>query len=195
MAKKADTSLDILEDLTYGQIVIITARWILVLAGLLLVLWNPGPLSELRIQILFVLGLAVANFYLHAQLLMGRQVTKFIVYGASVADLLVITIMILVGGGFESTTYVFYFPATLAFSVAFPPVTTFLYTIGILAVYFLTFLTGSTLSTTDLQVFLARAIMLAAVAICGSLYWRIERDRRVAAEKARDELLAQVSQS
>jgi hypothetical protein len=195
MTEKVDKSIEILEDLTFGQSVIITARWILVLAGLLLVLWNPGPLSQLRVQIVFVLALAVANFYLHAQLLMGRPVTKLIVYGASAADLVVITVMILVGGGFDSTTFVFYFPAILAFSVAFPPRMTFFFTAAILAGYFLIFLVSSIISTADFQTLLARSIMLAAVAVCGSLYWKIERDRRMATEKARDELLAQVSQA
>jgi hypothetical protein len=59
----------------------------------------------------------------------------------------------------------------------------------------LIFLVSSIISTADFQTLLARSIMLAAVAVCGSLYWKIERDRRMATEKARDELLAQVSQA
>ena len=30
-----------------GQLVIVTARWVLVLSGLLLALWNPGPIGQI----------------------------------------------------------------------------------------------------------------------------------------------------
>src|SRR5262245_43492587 len=55
-----------------GQLVIVTARWVLVLAGLLLALWSPGPIGQIRLHVLTLLILAVGNFYLHAQLLMRR---------------------------------------------------------------------------------------------------------------------------
>ena len=109
------------EDLMYGQSVIVSARWILVVSGLFLALWNPGPMSELRVQILFILLLAVANFYLQAQLLMQKPANSGVVYFASAADLAVISVMVILGGGFESNVYVFYFPALLALSVAFSP--------------------------------------------------------------------------
>ena len=97
------------EDLAHGQIVIVTARWILVLAGLLLALWNPEAVGELRIQIIVILALAIANFYLQAQLLMRRPVIDQIVYAASAADLIVITILIITAGGFESGLVAHYF--------------------------------------------------------------------------------------
>lgn len=45
-------SLESERDLADGQYVIVTARWILVTAGLLLALWLPGSLAELRLRIL-----------------------------------------------------------------------------------------------------------------------------------------------
>ena len=60
------------EDLAHGQIVIVTFRWIMVAAGFVFALWNPEPVAELRVQILVILALAVANFYLHAQVLRRR---------------------------------------------------------------------------------------------------------------------------
>jgi hypothetical protein len=50
------------DDLAHGQSVLITARWILVGAGLILALWNPEAIGELRIQIGLILALAAANF-------------------------------------------------------------------------------------------------------------------------------------
>ncbi|MDQ2996300.1 MAG: hypothetical protein M3R61_04500, partial [Chloroflexota bacterium] len=55
-----------------GQSVIVVARWVLVLSGLVLALWNPGAIGEIRLHVLALLLLAVGNFYLHAQLLMHR---------------------------------------------------------------------------------------------------------------------------
>ena len=60
------------DDLAHGQVVIIAARWVLVVAGLILALWDPAPIAELRFQIVFILGLAMVNFYLQAQVLMRR---------------------------------------------------------------------------------------------------------------------------
>jgi hypothetical protein len=44
----------------------------------------------------------------------------------------------------------------------------------------------------DYLVIFARLLMIAAVAFCGSLYLRIERTRREAAQQTQDELLAQI---
>src|SRR5688572_20844296 len=81
------------EDVASGQIVIISARWVLVLAGLLLTLWQPGTLAELRVHIVALLLLAVGNFYLHAQVLMRRPLPDLAVYAASVADIAVISLL------------------------------------------------------------------------------------------------------
>ena len=61
------------EDLIFGQPVIVTMRWILVASGLILVLFNPDDLALMRVQIIVLLLLAMANFYLHSQLLMKRR--------------------------------------------------------------------------------------------------------------------------
>ncbi|MFQ5941965.1 MAG: hypothetical protein ACE5JF_00250 [Anaerolineales bacterium] len=183
------------EDLMYGQSVIVSARWILVISGLFLALWNPGPMSELRIQILFILLLAVANFYLQAQLLMRKPANSGVVYFASAADLVVVSVMIILGGGFESNIYVFYFPAMLALSVAFSPAATLLFAGGAASFYAFISLGSALFGDIDFQVLIARLIMMTAVAVCGQIYWRIERDRRGAAVKARKRLIAQLREA
>jgi len=177
------------ENLAQGQTVIITARWILVLAGLVLVLWNPDPLSELRIQILVILLLAMANFYLQAQLLMKRPAVDEVVYGASAADLAVITALIIIAGGFDSSVYIFYFPAILAFSIVFPTSMTAT-NVGITMIVYATICLVS--PGMQLEIVLARLLMIAAVAFCGNRYLRIEQGRRQAARKAQQELAAQI---
>jgi hypothetical protein len=190
-----------LEDLAHGQIVLVTARWILVATALFLILWNPEPIAQLRIQVAVLLLLAFGNFYLNLELFKRRRTLKTVVYGASAADLAIITLFVMLQGGYGSEAFAFYFPALLGLSVAFPTVLTFLYAGGAISLYgFICFasLVGravtddSTLGTAELQTLVARLLMLTAVAFCGHLYRRIENERRRAAEQAQAELMARL---
>ncbi len=180
------------QDLAHGQVVVVIARWILVVAGLVLMLWLPAPIEQLRVQILFILLLAIANFYLHAQLLIKRPTVELVAYGASAADMTLITILILLNGGLKSDLYIFYFPALLAVSVAFSTRAAFAFG-GVVLVYYaaLCFVSGIAardLNEANLQIILTRLLMLAAVVFCGNLYWRIEQNRRQAAQEANQAL-------
>ena len=181
------------DDLAYGQGVIIAARWILVMAGLMLAFWNPGEIAELRFQIVLVLGLSVANFYLHSQVLMGKRSIPAVVLGASAADIAVISLIVATQGGFASNLYVFYFPALLALSVSFRTEATFAFTGAAVLAYGLIAL--GTVGSGDVEFIITRLLMLVAVGVCGNAYWRIERDRRRAAAEAGEVLKAQVSET
>jgi hypothetical protein len=167
-------------DLTHGQIVIVVARWILVASGLVLALWNPESIGPLRLQVLVLLLVAVGNFFLHAQLLRRRIALDGIAYAASAADLAVITLLVASQDGFASNLFVFYFPAVLALSVAFEYRLTALYTAATIAGYGLICLAsfGLDIRSEDVQTLVVRGLMLTAVAVCGALYQRIERNRR-----------------
>lgn len=177
------------DDVASGQIVIITARWVLVLAGLLLTLWQPGSVVELRVHIVALLALAVGNFYLHAQVLMRRPLPELTVYAASVADIVVITLLAFSQGGAASGIYIFYFPAIMAFAVAFPGRVTGGFVAAVLLLYG-TLYASSAGGADSPQVGIARLLMIAAVATCGYLYWRIEASRRQGIAAALDTLLA-----
>ena len=165
------------DDLAQGQAVIVAARWILVVAGLMLALWNPASMGDLRVSIVLILGLAAANFFLHTQVLMRRPVSPMVAYVASAADITVISLVLIVGAGFNTIPYVFYFPALLALSVAFPTRVTAVFAGATIAGYALisVFTAGS---AGDAAAALTQMLMLAAVAVCGNVYWRIENDRR-----------------
>ncbi len=107
------------EDLRSGQDVVIAARWILVAAGLMLALWSPTSLADLRVHIVVILALAVANFYLHSQVLMRKPVLAPVAYAASAVDILAISLIVIAGDGYLSPLFVFYLPAVLAISVAY----------------------------------------------------------------------------
>ncbi len=164
------------DDLAHGQSVIIAARWILVVAGLVLAIWNPGGLVELQVAIVVILGLALGNFALHTQVLGKGPSMARVVYAASVADLAAISLLIISGGGFPAAPYVFYLPALLAISVTFRTEVMALYTAAALGAYGL--IAVVTASGGDLLTVLIELLVLAAVPVCGNVYWRLERDRR-----------------
>ena len=167
-------------DLSHGQVVIVTARWILVGAGLALALWNPESIGSLRIQMLVLLLIAVGNFFLHAQLLRRKFAVDAVAYAASAADLVVITLLVASQRGFDSNLFVFYFPAVLALSVAFRRELTAVYTVATVSAYtlisFASF--GLDVKSDDVQTLVVRIVMIASVAICGGLYQTIETNRR-----------------
>lgn len=179
-------------ELAHGQAVIVFARWILVVAGLFLIVWNPDPLNNLRIQVMTIMVLALMNFFLQAHILMGRQTITLAVYFASVVDFVVITVLIALNGGFTSNSYVFYFPAILAISVAFDTPIIVGYVGSVSFIYFFISLVGGPFNSDDLPVLIARILMMIAVAFCGNLYWHIEQRRREATRQAHEQLVAEV---
>ena len=75
---------DSLDDLRHGHIVIVAARWLLVIAGLLFLLYRPQSTVELATGILGVLAIAAANFWLHTRLLTRQAIEPPWAYWASV---------------------------------------------------------------------------------------------------------------
>src|SRR5262249_34587917 len=124
-------------DLASGQIVIVSARWVLIVTALALSLWSPVPsdLNWLRLSLFVLLALAVGNFYLNAQMLMRRPVPAAVVYAASAADLVVITVLTAAFGGSDAPMFVFYYPALLAFALVFPLPMTVVFTGAVVWLY------------------------------------------------------------
>ena len=163
-------------DLMDGQGILVTARWILVGAGLLLALWNPDALGELKVEIGLILALAVANFFLHVQMLKEQPPQKWVAYLASGADILAISAIVFVSGGADSGLYTFYFPALIAIAVAFPVGASLVLSAGAIGLYGLVLSTG--MGGSDDPLLVVRLVMMAAVVACGIVYRNIERDRR-----------------
>lgn len=173
------------QDLASGQPVIVAVRWLMIISGLVLAIWNVTDLDELRISLIVIFLLALTNFYLQAQLLMKKPVIKPVVYAASVVDLIVISILVASQGGYDSSIYVYYLPAIAAFSVAFPRWLTALYTIFLLIIYWIV---CSLTPGSDQMIIFIRLLMITAVAFCGSLFLTIERSRRLEAVEDIEEL-------
>jgi hypothetical protein len=183
-----------IDDLIYGQGVIINARWIMIGAGLLLVFWRSlsklASLMEVRVSLVLLIGLAVMNFFLYTEVFRKRRTVATVVYLASVVDLIVISSIVFAQGGFTAESFVFYFPAMMALSVAFPPGLTVVYTLVILVVYVgicnTSLTAGAESETTPWLIIITRLLMIVGVVTCGYTYWRVERDRR---RRAAEELL------
>ena len=168
------------DDLAHGATVIIAARWVLVAAGLVLALWNPGELVQLQVAIVLILAIAVSNFAFQMQLLTRGPLVARVVYAASVGDLVVISMLIVVGGGYPAAPYVFYLPALLAIGVTFRTPVAALYTGAAIIGYGLIAAASAEVAADANQAVavLTELLMLAAVAVCGNVYWRLERQRR-----------------
>ena len=181
------------EDLAYGQTVLVWARWILIGTGLLLSFWTPKDLLTLQVQLAAIIALAFGNFYLHVQLLRGHPALDNVVYGASLADIAVVTALVLVQGGYQSPVFIFYFAAIVGISVAFPTWLTAGYTAIVVGTYGIICLaTASTAQ--DFPALFTRLLMIAAVAVCGNLFARSESKRRADAIRIHDEMLDEAEQ-
>jgi hypothetical protein len=177
------TSPEALQELADGQLVIIIARWVLVAAGLLLAIWSPGDINDLRLQIAVLLLAAVSNFFLHAHVLRHQETLPSVVYLSSAADLTIISLLVASQGGFDSRLFVFYFPAIAALALTFPrEVTTFIAGCGVGMYVLICLRTMPEPTVSDYyQALVVRVVMLAGVAFCGALYQQIEMNRRRAA--------------
>jgi len=174
------------KDLAYGQPVIVAVRWLMIISGLLLAIWNAGDnLAELRLSIIVIFLLAITNFYLQAQLLTKKPVIRPVVYASSAADLILLTFLVAMQGGYNSSIYVYYLPAIAAFSVAFPRWLTGLYVLFLMIIYWII---ASVTLESEQMIIIIRLLMIAAVAFCGSQFLAIERSRRQEVSSDAEEL-------
>ena len=175
------------EDLAYGQTVLVWARWILIGTGLLLSFWSPKDLLTLQIQLAAIIGLAFGNFYLHVQLLRGHPALDNVVFGASLADITVVTAIVIAQSGYPSPVFIFYFAVVVGVSVAFPTFMTAAYTAIIVSVYGIICL--ATATPDEYPALFIRLLTIAAVAVCGNLFARHEAQRRADAIRIHHEML------
>ena len=176
VAKKEEVDMTA-EELRYGQIVIVTARWSMVFVGLSLLMWRPGGLRTFTVGILGVLALAAVNFFLHVEILRDKPTPRNMVYGMSLADLVVISLIAASRGGFSAETYVFYYPAVLVYSLVFPLQVTLLLTAALTAAYGLICMGDIINSEPNRQILVMRLLMIAAVGYLGYRYRLVERRR------------------
>ena len=175
------------EDIFFGQVVIIWARWFVILAATIAVLWSADDVGELTTAVLLLVPMIVINFFVHGRYMMEKPANQLLLIALSVVDVIIITLIILFWEeprGFESQFYIFYYPVILAFAFVFPIRISALYTIFTVALY-----VGACLiedasfmnNMTDVEGMLIRIITMVAIGGLATYYWRVQRKRRRAA--------------
>jgi hypothetical protein len=169
------------EDVFFGQSVILWARWGVILAGTLLVLSTSSSVSQLVRTLPFFLALMAMNFFLHGRYVMGSPLNRYAVIAASVADLLVVTAIVVFWpgpDGLRNEFYVLYFPIVFAFALVFERRIEVAYTALAVGAYTAAaVLLGTVASEADIKLLVLRLIVLGAMGFLGNYYFRSERER------------------
>ena len=172
------------EDIYFGQVVANWARWSIIGAALMLVLWTSEDTFRLILGVLPIVGLMVVNFYLHGRYLANRPANGLLVAVASAIDIALITSLILLwpsNSAVGSGLFVLYFPALVAFAFIMRPRISIGFTACVLGIYALAVVTsdpGILASMEAIETLVARLITLASVGILAAYFWRVQRRRR-----------------
>jgi hypothetical protein len=172
------------EDIFFGQVVIIFARWFVILGGLIVVLWSATTVQELTSTISFVVALMAMNFFVHGRYLLEKPANRSVLLGLSFLDLAIVTGIIAAwrgAVGLASPFFVFYYPVLAAFAFVFPPRLSFAFSVVAMTAYAtVVFRTDPALATrpVDIEEFAVRLITMSATAALATYYWRVQRDRR-----------------
>jgi hypothetical protein len=179
------------EDLFFGQSVILWARWSVIVAGIVLVLWTSTNVGLLTQTMPFFLVLMAVNFFLHGRFVMGSPLNRVVVTVASVVDLVLITAIVVLwpgSHGLNNQFFVLYFPVVFAFALVFTRRIEVAYTgLAILAYTLACVLTGTVpfdLGNAD-KVLVMRLIVIATMGFLGNYYFRIQRDRLARASQVK----------
>jgi hypothetical protein len=179
------------EDIFFGQVVTIWARWFLIAAGTIFFLWTAQKSSQIAIGVLPIVALIVLNFYLHGRYLLERPSNVLQITMASTIDVGLVSAIVLMWHssaaapltGLASPFFVFYYPVLLAFAFVMPRRLTLIFTALVAAVYTAICLPDLT-SITSVKVLILRLATLSAMGGIGTFYWRIQRSRRHAGLEA-----------
>ena len=178
-----------LEDVFFGQTVILWARWSVIVAGLVLVLWTSTTITHLTQTVPFFLALMAMNFFLHGRYVMGSPLNRVAVMVASFVDLVLITAIVVLwpgSHGLNNQFFVLYFPVVFAFALVFTRRIEVVYTVLAMVAYVgacvLTATVPFDLSSPD-KVLVMRLIVIATMGFLGNYYFRIQRDRLARASR------------
>ena len=171
------------EDVFFGQVVMIWARWFLIVAGAVFFLWTAERSAQLALGVVPIVALILVNFYLHGRYLLERPSNPGLITVASLFDLALISSIVLLWGGVDGRTglaspfFVFYYPVLLAFAFVLPRAATVAFTAVAVTVYAVICF-GDVTSLTSAKVLVLRLVTMAAMGGLGTFYWRIQRNRR-----------------
>ena len=193
MNKNRTMEQEAAEDVFFGQVVINWARWFVIAAAAVMIVGSSTDTFELVLGIVPVVGLMALNFYLHGRRLAERPANRGMIGLASLVDVGLITLAILVwpvASGLSSEFYVLYYPLVLALAFVMPPRVTLAYTGLVMAAYAVAVFVGFAFdgnipldlgNAADVSAWkqlMVRLITLAAAGGLGAYYYRKQRERR-----------------
>jgi hypothetical protein len=184
MRRLGDAAREAADDVFFGQVVMIWARWAVIGAAAVVFLWNASDVGVMTQRVLLLAALMAVNFFLHGRYLVERPANRALILLSSLTDVGLIVAAVALWGGFQSQLFVLLYPVLFAFALVFPPRFTAGLTVLAVGLYVAAVLLAGTGWTSDVQlvkVLLVRVMTLAAVGGLGTYYWRIQRDRRRAA--------------
>ena len=177
------------EDIFFGQMVIIAARYFLI-AGLVAVLLSSVSSStQMALIAVPVIVFLAMNFFLHARYLTEQPANLALVVLTSVVDLVLVTGMVIFAPGehgLGSPFFVLFYPLILAFAFVVPRRIEVLYTglaMLLCAGSALIVAPGILTDTLELKQLVLRLITLAACGGIANFYWRTLRERRRVAQR------------
>ncbi len=181
------------EDIFFGQLVIIWARWFVIAAIAILTLWTATSVSAIQSMTLFIILLMAINFFVHGRYVLQRPANQTLIILLSLLDLIIITGIVLTWPGqrgLANQFFVFYFPMVLAVGFVFPRRIEVVYTALALSLYGVACLLSSPSILGDaiagglmtgvgpLKTLVLRLIALGAMGGLANYYFRIQRGRR-----------------
>jgi hypothetical protein len=169
------------EDIFFGQIAIIWARWFLIAAGAIIALLSANDILQLAVAVLTVIILMAINFGTHGLYLTGKPVNKFLLFLTNFVDVMIITFLVLTWNGhagLDSQFFILYYPMLFAFALVFPHRTTVIFSALTMGLYTATclFTNPNIMFSISSCVLLAmRLITLGAMGGLGTYYYRRQR--------------------
>ncbi|UCC16456.1 MAG: hypothetical protein JSU58_08815 [Dehalococcoidales bacterium] len=170
------------EDIFFGQVIIIWARWFVVLGVAAVILLNVKEGRDLFLGLIPILVMMLMNFFVHGSYLMEKPIGQGLIMITSIVDIIIISLMVVlgpVGEYFDSQLFVFYYPIVLAFAFIMPRRWAIGYTVITLVLYLVICLFK--IDIIDGRELFARLLTLGGMGLLASFYWRIMRRRRRAA--------------
>jgi hypothetical protein len=169
------------EDVFFGQTVLLWARWSVIVAGIVLVLWTSHSIGDLSKTMPFFLALMAVNFFLHGRYVTGNPLNRTVVMVGSVIDLILITAIVRFWPGhqgLDNQFFVLYLPVVFAFALVFTRRVEVVFT-GLAMLAYAIACIGTVpldLGSAD-KVLVMRLVVIATMGFLGNYYFRIQRIR------------------
>jgi hypothetical protein len=184
MALGRVTQQESAEDVYFGQVVILHARYFLILGLLAVVLTALQDSAQMVMAVVPAVLFLAMNFFLHARYLMGQPANLRLIVLTSAVDLVLVTWIVVVGPGrtgVDSPFFVLYYPLVLAFAFVVTRRIEIVYTGAAMVLLAAAVLVRDPSTLADLLAMKALVLRLITLAACGGIanyYWRTLRTRR-----------------